>query len=83
MGPGRSRTLVRNGDYWQAGKPYLDQVELRIIPDPQTALVALESGNVDWMAGVPGLDARRLQGDSNYQVLLTADGGPFYCVGWT
>jgi peptide/nickel transport system substrate-binding protein len=43
--------------------------------------VALESGNVDWMAGVPGLDALRLQGDPNYQVMLTASGGEFYYVG--
>jgi peptide/nickel transport system substrate-binding protein len=44
-------------------------------------LVALESGTVDWMAGVPGRDARRLQNDANYQVMLTASGGEFYYVG--
>src|SRR5262249_2770682 len=49
-------TFVRNADYWQNGKPHLDQVELHILSDPQAALVALETGNVDWLSGVPGLD---------------------------
>jgi peptide/nickel transport system substrate-binding protein len=78
---GDHATFIRNRDYWQANRPYLDQVHLQITPDPQAALVALESGNVDWMAGVPGLDARRLQGDPNYQVMLTASGSEFYYVG--
>jgi len=72
---GDHATLLRNNGYWESGKPYLDQVELRITPDQQSALVALESGSVDWMAGVPGLGARRLQNDPNCRVLLTADGG--------
>src|SRR4051812_11254675 len=74
-------TFARNDDYWQSAKPYVDQVEVQITPDAQSALVALESGKVYWMAGVPGRDARRLQSDPNYQVMLTASGGEFYYVG--
>jgi peptide/nickel transport system substrate-binding protein len=74
-------TFVRNSGYWRSGKPYLDQVEVRVTPDPQSALVALEAGNVDWMAGVPSRDARRLQDDPKYRVMLTASGGEIYCVG--
>jgi peptide/nickel transport system substrate-binding protein len=74
-------TVRRNPDYWQAGRPYLDQVELRIIPDAQSALVWLQTGRVDWVSGVPAQDARRLQSDPTYQVLLTASGGQFYYVG--
>jgi peptide/nickel transport system substrate-binding protein len=54
---------------------------LQISPDPQSALAALETGNVDWMAGVPVQDARRLQGDPGYQLMLTAAGGEFYYLG--
>ena len=79
--PGDHLTVDRNPDYWQAGKPYLDSVELRLTPDPQAALVALESGSIDWMSGVPGTDARRLQSDPNYQVMLTASGGTFHYLG--
>jgi len=79
--PGDHLTVARNADYWQKGKPFVDAVELRILSDPQTALVALETGNVDWLSGVPGLDARRLQSDPSYQVMLTATGGTFYYLG--
>jgi peptide/nickel transport system substrate-binding protein len=79
--PGDHLTVARSADYWQPGKPYLDQVELHILSDPQAALLALETGNVDWLSGVPGLDARRLQSDPTYQVMLTATGGTFYYVG--
>jgi peptide/nickel transport system substrate-binding protein len=79
--PGDHLTVARNTDYWQTGKPYLDQVELRILSDRQAAQVSLETGNVDWLSGVPGLDARRLQDDASYQVMLTATGGTFYYLG--
>jgi peptide/nickel transport system substrate-binding protein len=79
--PGDHLTVDRNPDYWQPGKPYLDQVELHITPDAQTALVALESGALEWMSGVPAQDARRLQADPNYQVMLTASGGTFHYLG--
>lgn len=74
-------TVVRNPGYWQAGKPYLDQVETRITPDAQSALVNLESGGVDWMAGVEAQDARRLEKDRKFQILLTEAGGSFWYVG--
>jgi peptide/nickel transport system substrate-binding protein len=80
--PGDHFTVTRNPDYWQPGKPYLDQVELHIMADPQAALIALEAGSVDWLSGVPGPDARRLEGDPAYQVMLTATGGTFYYVGF-
>ncbi len=79
--PGDHLTVSRNAEYWQSGKPYLDQVELHIMRDAQAALVALETGSVDWVSGVPGLDARRLQSDAAYQVMLTATGGTFYYLG--
>jgi peptide/nickel transport system substrate-binding protein len=79
--PGDHLTVVANAGYWQPGKPYLDQVELRVLPDQQTALVTLEAGGVDWLSGVPGQDAARLQADPAYRVLLTASGGDFYYLG--
>ncbi|OGO45419.1 MAG: hypothetical protein A2Z05_06700 [Chloroflexi bacterium RBG_16_60_22] len=37
----------KNNDYWQAGKPYLDGMEVRFIPDIMTASAMLEAGEVD------------------------------------
>jgi peptide/nickel transport system substrate-binding protein len=79
--PGDHVTVTRNPAYWQVGKPYLDDVEFRIVPDTQSALAFLEAGSVDWMTSVPGRDARRLQSDPKYQVMETAGGGTFYYVG--
>ena len=46
---GDSIVLVKNPNYWQAGKPYLDKIVLRIIPDAQTRYAAFVSGQVDVM----------------------------------
>jgi peptide/nickel transport system substrate-binding protein len=40
--------LDRNPNYWQAGKPYLDQIVLKIIPDGGTRVLALKAGEVDY-----------------------------------
>jgi peptide/nickel transport system substrate-binding protein len=79
--PGDHLTVVANSTYWQPGKPYLDQVELHVLHDPQTGLVTLEAGGLDWLSGVSGPDAQRLQADAAYQVLRTGSGGVFYYLG--
>ncbi|HEY7343299.1 MAG TPA: ABC transporter substrate-binding protein, partial [Ktedonobacterales bacterium] len=71
----------RNAEYWQPGKPSLDRVELRVFQDQQQALVALESGAIDWMVGVAAADARRLQSDPGYQVLQNAAGSSYLYLG--
>src|SRR4030095_2370315 len=37
----------RNDKYWDQGKPYLEKVIFRIIPDPSARAVALERGDAD------------------------------------
>lgn len=40
----------RNDDYWQKGKPYLDAMENRYIPDPMSAAALIEAGQADvWL----------------------------------
>ncbi len=36
--------LVRNDDYWQKGKPYLDEIYYRVLPDASARVVAMETG---------------------------------------
>ena len=36
--------LVRNDDYWQPGKPYLDAIYYRVLPDAGARVVAMETG---------------------------------------
>jgi peptide/nickel transport system substrate-binding protein len=45
--PGQRVLLEKFDDYWQTGRPFLDKVEFRIIPDREAALLALKNGTVD------------------------------------
>ncbi len=38
---------TRNPDYWDAGKPYVDQLVVRFIPDPAARAAAFETGAVE------------------------------------
>jgi peptide/nickel transport system substrate-binding protein len=54
--------LERNPNYWKKGKPYLDQVIFRVIPDGAARAIALETGELDLapMNSVPQADMARL-----------------------
>ncbi len=43
---------VRNPDYWRAGRPYLDAVEYRIIPDDSVQFGLFKAGEIDGPARV-------------------------------
>jgi len=44
-------TWVKNPDYWQPGKPYLNGYEIKFIPDPVVASAIMEAGEADmWTA---------------------------------
>jgi len=38
--------LVKNPNYWQEGKPYLDDIYFKVIPDAASRALALENGEV-------------------------------------
>jgi peptide/nickel transport system substrate-binding protein len=50
---GQALTLVRNERYYETGKPYLEKVIFKIIPDQVTLLTQLKSGEIDCMEMVP------------------------------
>ncbi|MBY3136147.1 ABC transporter substrate-binding protein [Rhizobium laguerreae] len=39
--------LERNPDYWDAGKPYLDQIAIRFVPDRAARAAGFETGEFD------------------------------------
>jgi peptide/nickel transport system substrate-binding protein len=55
--------LERNPDYWDQGKPHLDRVIFRIIPDAATRAAALETGEVQYAPydPVPLSDVERIR----------------------
>jgi peptide/nickel transport system substrate-binding protein len=39
-------TMERNEDYWQEGKPYLDQITFRLVPDTETRFESVRADEV-------------------------------------
>ena len=54
----------RNPDYWDEGKPYLDRLIFRVIPDAASRAAAFETGEVQYgpFDPVPLADVARLGG---------------------
>ncbi|MEO6060376.1 MAG: ABC transporter substrate-binding protein, partial [Thermoflexales bacterium] len=59
---GATVKLVRNDNYWEKGKPYLDNVVFPIIPQATNRATALETGEADFLSSfyVPLTDVERL-----------------------
>lgn len=70
--------LVKNEDYWKPGKPYLDELYFRVIPDAASRGVAFEKGTVDVLRGgdVEGFEVKRLAKLPNVET--TTDGWEMY-----
>lgn len=66
--------LVRNEHYFKPGLPYLDRLVFRVIPDPNTALLALENGEVDYVSSVRASDAAMLRESEKFTVVSTKSG---------
>ena len=56
----QSVLLEKFSDYW-GGDPYLDYVEIRLLPDMGTALIELEQGTIDLIEFVAGKDVPRME----------------------
>ena len=52
-------TLVRNEKYFKTGKPYLDRVIYKIMPNSATAAIAFENGEADYFLNPTPLDIQR------------------------
>lgn len=66
--PGDRVVLVRNPNYWKAGLPYLDKLIFKIVPDPDARVLALKTGEVDYLMAWGGLP------EKNYQELKAFPG---------
>jgi len=78
--PGDHIQMVRHENYWESGRPYLDEYRANIFRDQQSMIAALEAGSLDVAALAPIPDAERLKQDTKYQIFETHDVGQFfYC----
>jgi peptide/nickel transport system substrate-binding protein len=56
-----SYKTVKNPNYWQTGKPYLDGVDVVFVSDPLTQQAVMKSGAADMMILEPGKQAYDMQ----------------------
>lgn len=69
--PNSMVTLGENEQYWMEGRPFLDGLEIQIVPDDTARTTALVSGTVDFIEAVPHKDV--LIVDENPELALTGD----------
>ncbi|MBV8087209.1 MAG: ABC transporter substrate-binding protein [Chloroflexi bacterium] len=79
--PGDHVTLVKNPNYWQSGKPLLDQIQIPIFRDQIAMVTSLEAGAIDMARGPSLQDLIRLKSDSKYVVSINPQTGGYNVVG--
>lgn len=79
--PGEGVKLTRNDDYFAdspIGEPNIGHIEFKVIPDQDSRVAQLMTGQVDWIWRVPADQAEQMQGMPN----LTVDSGETMRVGY-
>jgi peptide/nickel transport system substrate-binding protein len=74
-------TVAKNKNYWQSGRPYVDQI-ISYVRDQQTMDLQLESSALD-VIKIPNVDDFvRLKSDPTYQAIVHPASGTFFEVGF-
>ena len=79
--PGDHYTMVRNAEYRRADRPYLDEVNVKVVPDKQTQLINLQTGAADIGTNLEPRDLKALMGDPKYQAIIPPVWGTMWGVG--
>ena len=79
----RDNRLVvrRNENYWQEGLPYLDEIVFRPIPDEDTRMSSLTSGDIDGMMSLRQsniIELREAEGIDNYEQIGNSTGSNIF-----
>jgi peptide/nickel transport system substrate-binding protein len=77
--PGDHLTMVKNPDYWNAGRPLVDEAEVKIYADEGALVSALEGGVIDIALSFPPREYERLK--DSFGFLQGQPGANFYYLG--
>jgi peptide/nickel transport system substrate-binding protein len=80
--PSSKIVMERNPNYWQAGQPNLDGIEVNIVPDISALAMNLESNALDMAVNPDIADVVRFQKDSKYRVLAATNQAPVMVLGF-
>jgi peptide/nickel transport system substrate-binding protein len=77
---GESMRFTKNPNYWQTGKPYLDEVIVNVRKDAQSMMADLEAGTLHLVYAPTLQDYVRLKSDSSYTAQLLTPAGGMYQI---
>lgn len=75
---GDAYVMTKNPNYWNAENVQIEEVTYRVIPDPSTALLAAEKGDVDGTRSVPQSEIPRLLAESDAFFVLPTFAHTYY-----
>jgi peptide/nickel transport system substrate-binding protein len=80
--PGELYRLTAYEEYWDEGKPLLDEIVFTFLPDPATKATAIETGDIDLTAfsAIPLLDLDRIDALDDVSVITEGYEGLTYEV---
>ncbi|MFQ5602959.1 MAG: peptide-binding protein [bacterium] len=73
--------LIPNPMYF-AGRPYLDRVIFKIVPDVSNLLIQMQTGEIDMMIGVPPGEVDRLLKKNPQVKIYPVSGRIYYYIGY-
>jgi peptide/nickel transport system substrate-binding protein len=79
---GQSLTLVPYENYYEEGKPYLDKVIFKIVPDQVNLINQLKSGEVDCMESIPPIEVDKLRKEESGIKIYSFPSRAYLYVGW-
>ena len=71
---GDHQTIARNDDYWDKanGGPYLDEITIKIIPEPTTRVAGLQTGEIDFIiSNIPSDQYETVKGIADVDLTFT------------
>jgi oligopeptide transport system substrate-binding protein len=78
--PGRKIVAKRNPNYWDAGKPYLDEIEFGLAVQPSAAVSLVQRGRVDVMGdAIPTEDYAGITSDPTWSKYVDSSPEIAYC----
>ncbi|WP_028922236.1 ABC transporter substrate-binding protein [Pseudonocardia acaciae] len=71
--------LVRNPTHWRTGRPYLDELKIRVTPNDNTRILNVLSGTSDAADSIPFPQIRTID-ESGRATVLVGAGGDMYVI---
>jgi peptide/nickel transport system substrate-binding protein len=72
--PGERTVCKRNETYWDKERPYLDEVQLLVLPEPATQIAALTGGTLEMIHSIGLESVPMLEGTPEVSVLESSQG---------